>query len=71
MTWLPLSQLDETEHSWRIQGNTVQFGGKPLKDSDPQTWREAAGEAGKHSFSHDAKHVYYCEHKLPRADAAT
>ena len=169
MTWLPLSQLNETEHSWRIQGNTFQFGGtstyrklcgcdpatfevfaepgcliardrnhvyhgadllsavqrdsfthlgegywrdadaiyceyetslrplkgsdaatfrhlgegyaadsdtvffdgKPLKGSDPQTWREAAGEAGKHGFSHDAKHVYYCERKLPRADAAT
>ena len=51
--------------------DTVFFDGKPLKGSDPQTWREAAGEAGKHSFSHDAKHVYYCEHKLPRADAAT
>ena len=165
MTWLLLSQLNETEHSWRIQGNTVQFGGtgtyrklrgcdpatfevctepdcliardrnhvyygaellaavqrdsfahlgegyaadrmqayyagskiqsanplalrllqglyatdgdtvffdgKPLKGSDPQTWREAAGEAGKHGFSHDAKHVYYCERKLPRADTAT
>ena len=56
---------------YATDGDTVFFDGKPLKGSDPQTWRDAAGEAGKHGFSHDAKHVYYCERKLPSADAAT
>ena len=56
---------------YATDGDTVFFDGKPLKGSDPQTWCETAGEAGKHGFPQDGKHVYYCERKLPRADAAT
>lgn len=61
MTWLPLSQLDETEHSWRIQGNTVQFGGtgtyRKLRGCDPATF-EVFAEPGS-LIARDRNHVYH------------
>ncbi|OAM43463.1 DKNYY domain-containing protein [Eikenella halliae] len=50
---------------YAADGDTVFFDGKPLKGSDPQTWREAAGEAGRHGFSHDGKHVYILRTQTP------
>lgn len=61
MTWLPLSQLDETEHSWRIQGNTVQFDGtgtyRKLRGCDPATF-EVFAEPGC-LIARDRNHVYH------------
>ena len=61
MTWLPLSQLNETEHSWRIQGNTVQFGGtgtyRKLRGCDPATFEVFAEPDCL--IARDRNHVYH------------